>query len=86
MTQPGSASPTADADLDPMILACADEEWRKVAMLIARITNAARAAALEIDSQAIASRIYALAEANLLEVKGNVRRWRSAEIRRAPTA
>lgn len=69
-----------------MILSCADGEWRKVAMLIARTTDAARAQSIESTTQAIAERIYALTEAHRLEVKGNVRRWRTTEIRLAGVA
>lgn len=73
-----------DERLDSVILACATGEWMKVAILIARTTNAARAAALDAPAQIIAARIYALVDERRLQVKGNVRRWRAGEVRVAP--
>lgn len=76
----------ADSDngepLDALILAAADGEWRKLAVFIARVVDAARTTGLEVSGQAVAQRIYALVEAELLEAKGNVRRWRAGEVRR----
>ncbi len=72
--------------LDAVILSCADAEWRKVAMLIARTTDAAREQSIDATTQSIAERIYALTDAHRLEVKGNVRRWRTTEIRLAGAA
>ena len=73
-----------DPRLDALILNCATGDWVKVAVLIARITDAARAESLEVLPQGIAARIYALADARSLEVKGNVRRWRAGEVRNVP--
>ena len=50
-------------------------------MLIARATDAARAQSIAVSTQDIAAAIYALAGDNALIVTGNVRRWRSAEVR-----
>ena len=77
-TEPAAAP---DPRLDALILTCATGDWVKVAVLIARITDAARAEALEVLPQGIAARIYALADAHSLQVKGNVRRWRAGEVR-----
>ncbi len=74
-----------DAHLDALILTCATGDWVKVAVLIARITDAARADGIEVLPQVIAARIYALADAHRLQVKGNVRRWRAGEVRNAQT-
>ncbi len=75
-----------EARLDAVILTCAIGDWVKVAVLIARITDAARAEALEVSPQGIAARIYALVDAHRLQVKGNVRRWRAGEVRNAAAA
>lgn len=77
-----NASVIADPRLDALILASATSEWCKVAMLIARVTDAARAEAIETTAQTIASRIYAMTSDNRLDVQGNVRRWRAAEVRK----
>ena len=84
-TDPAASPSAADPLLDAVILDCADAAGCKVAMLIARATDAARAANIEAPAQIIAQRIYALADAGRLDVTGNVRRWRAAEVRRAAT-
>ena len=79
----GSPAPLVpDPRLDALILAAATPEWCKVAMLIARVTDAARAQSIEAKAQAIAAHIYALSADHKLDVKGNVRRWRAAEVKR----
>ena len=74
----------ADDPLDAIILAAGDGEWAKVAVFIAKVVDAAKAAGTETTGQAVAARIYALVEAGKLEAKGNVRRWRAGEVRKAP--
>jgi Protein of unknown function len=81
-SEPAAPTVTIDPRLDAIILECATAEWCKVAMLIARATDAARAASLDASAQVIAAHIYALAEARRLDVQGNVRRWRASEVRR----
>lgn len=85
----GAASPApdagpdaADATLDAIILAAAPDAWTKVAVFIARVVDAARAAGSPATGQAIAARIYVLVEAGRLEAQGNVRRWRAASVRK----
>ena len=82
----GAAVPaTADAgdttELDSIILSCAQTEWQRVTMLIAATVDATKAQALDVKAQTIASRIYALTDAKQLDSKGNIRRWRTSEIR-----
>ena len=84
MTDPDKA-PASDA-LDAIILHAAGKDWAKVAVFIARVVDAAKVADHEATGQMIAARIYALVEAGQLEAKGNVRRWRAAEVRKAPAA
>jgi hypothetical protein len=75
------AEPNPDPRLTAIVLASATEEPCKVALLIARATDAARAQSIEASAQDIAAAIYALAADKGLDVTGNVRRWRSAEVR-----
>lgn len=77
---------SASNELDTVILACARPEWQRVTMLIAATVDATKAQSLEISAQTIAGRIYALTEAKQLESKGNIRRWRTSEIRRSASA
>ena len=67
--------------LDAVILANAGAEWLKVAVFIARVVDAAKAQAIETTGQAVAARLYFLVDHGQLEGKGNVRRWRAAEVR-----
>jgi hypothetical protein len=85
-TEPAAPPVTLDPRLDALILECATTEWCKVAILISRATDAARAASLEAPAQVIAAHIYALAASHRLDVQGNVRRWRAADVRQATAA
>lgn len=84
MSKVPPAAVAVDPRLDATILDSATAEWCKVAVLIARATDAARAAELTVTPQDIATRIYAMTSDNRLDVSGNVRRWRAAEVRRRP--
>ena len=81
-------TPNAPADdaLDVIVLSVADAEWRKVARFIAIVVDAAKAQGLETSGQDVAQRIYALVEADRLEARGNIRRWRAGEVRGVQTA
>ena len=74
-------APDMVAAIDAVILSAVDGEWRKVALVVARATDAAKAQALDVPAQAIAQRIYALTDNKRLVVQGNVRRWRAGEVR-----
>ena len=75
-------SPEQVAGVDALILSVATGEYCKVAVLIARAVDAAKAQGLDVASGAIVPRIYALAESGQLTVQGNVRRWRAGEVKR----
>lgn len=84
MTSPSDPTTPSPAPPDAIIVAACDGEWTKVAVFIARVVDAAKAAGIETTGQAVAARIYALVESGALEAKGNVRRWRAGEVRRTP--
>ena len=77
-----ATTPEQDAAVDALILTCVTKVACKVAILIARTVDAAKAQGLELTSAVIAPRIYALTEAGKLSVQGNVRRWRAAEVKK----
>ena len=83
-THEEARTPEEDCVLDALIVSSATKDWCKVAVLIARTTDAARAQSLDPPPQVIANRIYALADTGKLSVQGNVRRWRAAEVKTAP--
>ena len=82
VSQTGEGAATGE-QLDTLVLATADATYVKVAVFIARVVDAAKAAGVEATGQSVAARIYALVDAGSLEAKGNVRRWRAGEVRRA---
>ena len=82
VTKVPPTSVNVDPRLDDAILESANGEWCKVAVLIARATDAARTKELTATPHDIANRIYAMTADNRLEVSGNVRRWRAAEVRK----
>lgn len=87
-TSAAAPPPSAIADpatLDRLIMTSATAEWCKVALLIARVTDACKAEAIDATGQTIAARIYALVEEGRLTVQGNVRRWRACLIQRTST-
>jgi hypothetical protein len=77
-----SMTPEQEAMTDAVILSCATSVSCKVAILIARTVDAAKAKSLDVTPAMIAPRIYALAESGKLNVQGNVRRWRAAEVKK----
>jgi len=70
------------AVVDALILSVVTREACKVAVLIARVVDAAKSAGVEAGAGVIAPRIYALADSGKLAVSGNVRRWRAAEVKK----
>lgn len=62
-------------------MAAASAEWQKVALLISAVFDALAARQITTPAQAIAERIYALAESGKLEAGGNLRRWRDGTVR-----
>jgi Protein of unknown function len=78
---PLTPSTLDDAAIDELILSTANTEWCKVAILIARTVDAAKAQGIDLPSSAIVARIYVLADSKALATQGNVRRWRACEVR-----
>lgn len=68
-------------DLDSIILSSASADWQKTALLISKVFDALKAQGKDIPAQAIAERIYVLADAKSLTTTGNIRRWRDSNVR-----
>ncbi|HRD76146.1 MAG TPA: hypothetical protein PK264_09425 [Hyphomicrobiaceae bacterium] len=75
-----------EPDIERLVLASVDDEWRRVAIVIARTIDAARSVGLTVEAGRIAVAIVALAEAGRLMHRGNLRRWRAGEVRRRSAA
>ncbi|MBR1266173.1 hypothetical protein JQ629_01475 [Bradyrhizobium sp. AUGA SZCCT0222] len=73
----------SQADLDELIFSALEPNWQKTAPVIGDIAIRCKALAWPIDSEMLAARIQALAEAGNIESAGDVRAWRHSEIRLA---
>ena len=66
-------------ELDKQIIVNARPDWRKVALLVAKIGESSG-----IDHETIAARIGALVADGKLEAQGDLSQWRFSEIRLPP--
>ncbi len=80
---PDNPGPINNPDLDRVVMAATLADWSKVAIVMARATDQARAENLPVSGQLLAERIMALVETGSLEARGNIRRWRTGELRLA---
>jgi hypothetical protein len=72
------------SQIDTIILSVVGAKWKKVAMVIAKVADAMGKEAADGDRpQIIAERIETLARDGKLQVQGNIRNWRSSEVRRS---
>ena len=63
-------------DLDTLILATVQPDWRKVAFVIASVCHSSNA-----DEQSVASRIGQMVADRQLEAQGDLSKWRFSEVR-----
>jgi hypothetical protein len=71
----------SEADLDQIIFSVVSSRWRKTAMVIVKAYDRCKELALPVDPELLGIRIRALVEANRLDNKGDVRKWRFSEVR-----
>jgi len=71
----------SDAQLDALILRCAQTEWIKVEAVIVRVGDLCAVERLRFDPDVIGARIIALVQDGSLEGLGNLSRWRDGEVR-----
>jgi hypothetical protein len=67
-------------ELDKLILARTQPQWRKVAYIIAAVGQSMNERTDE-NYDALAARIAALVKAGRLEAQGDLKEWRSSEVR-----
>jgi len=63
-------------ELDKLIIARVEKEWRKVAFIVASVGQAS-----DVPYDDIAARIAVLVQAGQLEARGDISKWRNSEIR-----
>jgi hypothetical protein len=73
-----------NSSLDRLILSSVTERWKKVAKIIAVVSDRAGDNTANLD--AIAARICALVDEGKLEGKGDLSRWGHSEVRRDPSS
>jgi len=78
ITLPESVSET---ELDSIIFSALSLRWQKTAMVISKALKQCETLALPVDAEVVGVRIQALAEADRLEGKGDLRKWRHSEVR-----
>lgn len=71
--------------IDALILEAASAHWTKIAVIIAKVYDAFEAQGhhdlTKHIAQDIAERIYILVDHGRLDVQGNMRRWRDADVK-----
>jgi Protein of unknown function len=72
------------ARIDEAILSAVGERWKKVAMVIAKVSDAMGTELPTGDEryEVISDRIEILVRAGRLEAQGNTKNWRFSEVRR----
>jgi len=78
VTLPESVS---EADVDKVVFSVLTPRWQKMAMILAKALDRCGQWPSPISAEAIAARIHALAESDLLEGEGDLRKWRHNEVR-----
>ncbi len=71
----------SEADLDSIIFSFLRPRWQKTAKILGDAFKRCETLALPVDLQVLAARLEALADANRLEVAGDLRKWRYSEVR-----
>jgi hypothetical protein len=69
------------ADLDSLIFSELEQEWLKVARIVAHVGRLCEARAFPISHEIIAARIRELEQIRKIDSKGNLSMWRHSEVR-----
>jgi hypothetical protein len=72
-------------DLDAILQTAVDQDWRKVAMVLAKARQACEARRLDVSYEDLEDRIARMVRDGRLEAQGDITKWRSSEIRRPQT-
>jgi len=71
----------SEADIDAVIVSVMTQQWRKVAMVVAKASERCRQLGLAISKEALAARIQVLAKTGAIEDAGDLRMWGFSEVR-----
>ena len=70
-----------DAQIDALVMAAANAEWQKTAMVISAVFDNPDFSKDTCSAQEVAERLYILVDNGQLDIKGNMRRWRDSEVK-----
>ena len=76
--------PHSPEKIDALIIEAANDHWTKIAVIIAKVYDHFEEQGEELTkglAQEIAERIYILVDNGQLDVQGNMRRWRDADVK-----
>ncbi len=68
-------------DLDALIISMMSNDWQKTSMVISKVFEDPAFKDDENLAQKVAQRIYIMVDSGKLESLGNMRRWRSSDVR-----
>jgi hypothetical protein len=74
-----------DEKIDALIIEAANDHWTKIAVIISKVYDHYEQQGLELSkglAQEIAERLYILVDNGQLDVQGNMRRWRDADVKK----
>jgi hypothetical protein len=74
-----------EATIDEIIFSVLHRHWRKMAMILALAAERCTELKIAVAPEIIAARIDALAEADVIESQGDLRKWRHSEARLKPS-
>jgi hypothetical protein len=77
-------SPLSDLQIDEVILSVTEAPWRKVALVIVKVTDAIGGGLPEGDAgcDLVAKRIEILVRGGRLLAQGDINKWRHSEVRK----
>jgi hypothetical protein len=73
--------PLTEAEFDQVIHSTMSSHWRKVARIVTDVAAGYERLGLAISSEMVAARLQALADSDLIEGVGDLRKWRHSEVR-----
>lgn len=74
-----------DQKIDNLIIEAANDHWTKIAVIISKVYDHFEEQGLELTeglAQQIAERLYILVDNGQLDIQGNMRRWRDADVKK----
>ena len=75
-----------EADLDAAILSVVDQNWRKTAFIISKVTQAFEEHGVPLNYEIVGARVLELGTRGTIDSAGNLSMWRHSEVRLPPSS